>query len=113
MLLAAFHSDYATANRELARIVASRPDRFYGFAFVHPERDRGRVCALVQTAVECYGFVGVKVHRYDARITREICEVARAFRLPVLYEVMGEVSVSYASCWLRSIRLSTYCSVFG
>ena len=37
--------------------------------------------------------LGLKVHRYDARITREICEAARAYRLPVLYDVMGEVSV--------------------
>ena len=34
-LLAAFHSDYTIANREVARIVESRPDRFYGFVFVH------------------------------------------------------------------------------
>ena len=51
------------------------------------------MAALVREAVEELGFVGVKVHRYDARITREICEVARAFSLPVLYDVMGEVSV--------------------
>lgn len=93
VLLAAFHSDYATANREVARIVASRPDRFYGFAFVNAERDRGRVAAMVEDAVARYGFRGIKVHRHDARITREICEVARAFSLPVLYDVMGEVSV--------------------
>jgi len=93
VLLAAFHSDYTAANREVARIVASRPDRFYGFAFVHPERDRGRVSAMVQEAVTRFGFRGVKVHRHDGRITREICEVARAFALPVLYDVMGEVSI--------------------
>jgi hypothetical protein len=93
VLFAAFHTDYAVANREVARIVASRPDRFYGFAFVHPERDYGRVVPLVQEAVERHGFCGIKVHRHDARITREICEAARAFRLPVLYDVMGEVSV--------------------
>src|SRR5207244_8370154 len=81
------------ANREVARIVASRPDRFYGFAFVHPDRDRGRVFAMVKAAVKQYRFRGIKVHRYDGRITREICEVARAFALPVLYDVMGEVSV--------------------
>jgi uncharacterized protein len=92
VLFPAFHSDYAVANREVARIVSSRPDRFYGFTFIHPERDRGRVAALVKEAVEEFGFVGIKVHRYDARITREICEVARAFSLPVLYDVMGEVS---------------------
>jgi predicted TIM-barrel fold metal-dependent hydrolase len=48
---------------------------------------------MVKIAVETYGFRGIKVHRYDGRITREICEVARAFSLPVLYDVMGEVSV--------------------
>jgi predicted TIM-barrel fold metal-dependent hydrolase len=48
---------------------------------------------MVKTAVTHYGFVGIKVHRYDARISREVCEVARAFSLPILYDVMGEVSV--------------------
>jgi len=94
VLFAAFHSDYAAANREVAGIVAQAPDRFYGLAFVHPERDRGRVHALVKVAVEAYGFVGIKVHRHDGHITREICEVARKYTLPVLYDVMGEVSVA-------------------
>ena len=93
VLLAAFHSDYAVANQEVARMVASRPDRFYGFAFVNSERDRGRVYTMVKTAVEEYGFRGIKVHRHDGKITREVCEVARAFSLPVLYDVMGEVAV--------------------
>lgn len=93
VLLAAFHSDYRQANREVAGIVARHPDRFYAFAFVHSLRDRGRVAELVRVAVERHGFVGIKVHRHDGRITREICEIARAYRLPVLYDVMGEVSV--------------------
>src|SRR5215813_3523509 len=93
VLLAAFHSDYAIANREVARIVASDPNRFFGFAFVNPASDRGRVLQLVQQAVEEFGFVGIKVHHHDARISREVCEVARTFALPVLYDVMGEVSV--------------------
>ena len=92
VLFAAFHSDYRVANREVARIVRRRPDRFYGFAFVHPARDQGRVELLVREAVEHHGFRGIKVHRHDARITREICEVARAWRMPVLYDVMGEVA---------------------
>ena len=92
-IFAAFHSDYAIANREVARIVASRRDRFYGLAFVHPARDRGRIHDLVKVAVEQYGFVGIKVHRYDARLSREVCDVARAFALPVLYDPIGEVSI--------------------
>jgi predicted TIM-barrel fold metal-dependent hydrolase len=93
VLFAVFHSNYAAANHQVARIVAGRPDRFYGFACVHPNRDHGRVYALVEVAIERYGFRGIKVHRHDGRITREICEVARTFSLPVLYDVMGEVSV--------------------
>jgi uncharacterized protein len=93
VLFAAFHSDYAVANREVARIVASHPDRFFGFAFVNAFHDRGRVQRLVRQAVEEFGFVGIKLHRHDAPINREICEAARAFSLPVLYDVMGAVSV--------------------
>lgn len=93
VLFAAFHSDYAKANAEVARIVRSRPRRFYGFAFIHAERDRGRVYSIVEVAVRRFRFCGIKVHRADARITREVCEAARAFSLPVLYDVMGETSV--------------------
>lgn len=94
VLFPAFHSDYAVANREVARIVASSPGRFWGFAFIHAERDRGRVRSMVRTAVEQYGFVGIKVHRHDARLSAEICQAARAFRLPVLYDPTGEVSIA-------------------
>ncbi|HEX8392229.1 MAG TPA: amidohydrolase family protein [Longimicrobium sp.] len=91
VLFAAFHSDYAVANAEVARIVRARPDRFWGFAFVHAERDAGRMAELVGTAVRTYGFRGIKLHRHDARISREVCRAARAWRIPVLYDVMGEV----------------------
>lgn len=93
VLFPAFHSDYAVANRQVSGYLRARPDRFYGFAFVHPLRDRGRIHTLVTTAVREYGFRGIKVHRHDAPITREVCEVARGFRLPVLYDVMGEIAV--------------------
>lgn len=92
-LFTAFHSDYALANAAVAAIVNKNPQRFYGFAFVHAIHDRGRVYELVRKAVLQYGFCGIKVHRHDARISREICDVARMFSLPVLYDVVGEVSM--------------------
>jgi predicted TIM-barrel fold metal-dependent hydrolase len=92
VLFAPFHTDYAAANREVARLVARGAGRFSGLAFVHAERDRGRVAALVGEAVTRWGFRGIKLHRHDARITREVCDVARRFRLPVLYDPTGEVS---------------------
>jgi uncharacterized protein len=94
IIFAAFADDYLRANREVAGIIASHPDRLMGFAFVHPARDKGRVDLMIREAVFNLGLVGIKVHRYDARITREICEAARRYRLPVLYDVMGEVSAA-------------------
>lgn len=93
VLLPAFHHDYLTANRQLARIVSSRPEQFIGFAMVHPDRDGGRIHQMVREAVIDHGFRGIKVHRHDARITREVCEAARVFAVPILYDVMGEASV--------------------
>lgn len=90
VLIPAFHSDYRIANRRLAEIVTRRATRFSAYAMVHPARDAGRVGQLVREAVEGFGFCGIKVHRHDARITREVCEVAARFQLPVLYDVMGE-----------------------
>jgi predicted TIM-barrel fold metal-dependent hydrolase len=91
VLFPVFHSDYAHANRCVAKIIARHPDRFYGFAFVHAERDRGRIGELVAEAVQAHGFRGIKLHRHDAPITGEVCGVARAWGLPILYDVMGEV----------------------
>jgi uncharacterized protein len=93
VIFSAFHTNYAAANREVARLVAARPDRLYGFAFVHAARDRGRIREMVREAVEELGFVGIKVHKHDARITREVCDAAREFAVPVLYDIAGETSV--------------------
>ena len=92
VLFAAFSSDYAKANRQVAEIVARDRNRFTGFAFVHPQHDRGRVADIVGRAVRDYGFAGIKVHRHDGRLTREVLDVAGALRLPVLYDPMGDVA---------------------
>src|SRR5262245_13028852 len=90
VLFPAFHSDYQHANWAVARTIEQSQGRYFGFAFVHAVRDRGRVYKMVSELVHRAGFCGIKVHRYDARITREICETAQALRIPVLYDVMGE-----------------------
>jgi hypothetical protein len=92
VLFAPFHSDFRKANQEVARIVASRPDRYHGFVFIHPQNDAGRVRQMVAAMVDGHGFCGVKVHRHLGRITREVCEAALSFNLPILYDVVGDVS---------------------
>jgi uncharacterized protein len=92
VLLAAFAADYERANSAVAAIVRRAPHRFFAFCFVHATRDRGRIDHLVDTSIARDGFVGIKVHRHDAPITREICEAARRHRAPILYDVAGEVA---------------------
>jgi uncharacterized protein len=94
VIFATFSEGYIHANREVARIVARHPQRLLGFAFIHPLADKGRVDVMVREAVGELGLVGIKVHRHDGRITREICAAARRYRVPILYDVMGEVSVA-------------------
>jgi predicted TIM-barrel fold metal-dependent hydrolase len=93
VVFAPFHTDYARANADVARIVARFPDRLFGFAFVHANRDAGRIFDMVQHAVVKWRFRGIKVHGHDAMPNREICEAARAFRLPVLADVAGQAHV--------------------
>jgi predicted TIM-barrel fold metal-dependent hydrolase len=93
IVFAPFHSDYAEANAEVARIVARYPDRLVGFSFVHAIRDAGRIHEMVRRAVTEWRFRGIKVHRHDAMPTREICETARQFGVPVLADVAGQAYV--------------------
>jgi predicted TIM-barrel fold metal-dependent hydrolase len=93
IVFAPFHSDYAQANAEVARIVASHPDRLIGFAFVHASRDAGRIYGMVRRAVMQWRFRGIKVHGHDAMVTREICETAAKFQVPVLIDVVGQAHV--------------------
>jgi predicted TIM-barrel fold metal-dependent hydrolase len=90
VIFSAYHNDYARANTNVARIAASHPDRFICFACVHAARDAGRIRQMVEQAVTQWGFRGIKVHRHEAPATREVAEAARAFRVPVLYDVVGE-----------------------
>ena len=93
VVMAPFHSDYATANAAVGAIVRRRPERFIGFCCVHPRRDRGRVADLIGQAVRRWGFRGIKVHAIDGAATREVCEAARRFRLPILYDVGGRTNL--------------------
>jgi predicted TIM-barrel fold metal-dependent hydrolase len=92
VIFAAFNSDYEKANKKVGKLVIKYPEKFYGYAFVNALNDRGRIFEMLWNSMNKYKFCGIKVHRYDARISREICEAAKYFHLPVLYDVMGEIS---------------------
>jgi uncharacterized protein len=91
VIFAPFHSDYVLANRRVAKIVSMHPGRLTGFAFAHCSHDRDRMAELVAEAVHELGLRGLKAHRHDARISRELCDAARRHSIPVLYDPMGEL----------------------
>lgn len=91
--VAVFHSDYNKANAELAGIIAKNPSRLIGFVFVHATRDAGRIFQMVERAVRKWRFRGIKIHGFDAMPTREVCEAARAFRLPIFVDVVSRPEV--------------------
>ncbi len=93
IVVSAFHSDYAKANSNLARIIARYPRRLIGFVFVHATRDAGRVFSIVRQAVGKWRFRGIKIHGSEAMPTREVCEAARAFRLPIFVDVVSRPEV--------------------
>jgi uncharacterized protein len=93
VIFSPFHSNYAQANANTAKIVARYPEQFIGFAFVHAQRDRGKIHQIVKQSVIQWNFRGIKVHRMDGPVSREICEVARSFRLPLLYDPMGQTDL--------------------
>jgi len=93
VVFAAFSSDYRVANRRVFELVRARPTRLLGFAFVHAQRDAGRISAMVEEAVTKYGFRGIKVHGSDGNVTREICEAAQRFAIPVLFDIVGRVEL--------------------
>jgi uncharacterized protein len=88
-----FQSDYSAGNRDVARLVASLPDRLIGFAMVHTGRDAGQVQEMVREAVLRHGFRGIKVHGLEGMPTREVCEAAREFNVPLLVDVAGKAHV--------------------
>jgi predicted TIM-barrel fold metal-dependent hydrolase len=93
VVFAAFHSDYAEANLQLARLVVRYRPRLIGFAFVHAVRDAGRIFQMVERAVTRWKFRGIKVHGHDGMPTREVCDAARALRVPLLVDVAGKAEV--------------------
>jgi hypothetical protein len=87
VVFSTIHTDYATGNAQVARIVARYPNRLIGFVMVHASRDAGRIRAMVRNAVVKWRFRGIKVHGLEAPPTREVCEAAEAFAMPVLVDV--------------------------
>lgn len=101
IVISPLHDNYEQANRQVARLVARNPQRLIGLAFVHAKRDAGRIFRMVRHAVTHWGFRGIKVHGFQAMPTREVCETAKALRLPVLVDIVSRA-------WIVDILAAEY-----
>jgi uncharacterized protein len=92
IIFAALAKDYTLGNESVAKLVAEHWPRLQGFVFLRGDMSEHDVKEQVQRHVVQHGMVGIKCHRHDAPISREICEIALRHQLPVLYDVGGEVA---------------------
>jgi len=93
VIFSPFHSNYGQANLNTARIAQKYPGRFLCFAFVHATRERGQIMKSVETAVTRWGFCGIKAHRLDGPLSREVCEAAQRFNIPLLYDPADQAEI--------------------
>jgi uncharacterized protein len=93
VIFSPFHSNYGLANINTARIAQKYPGRFLCFAFVHAMREKGQILKSVEYAVTQLGFCGIKVHRLDGPLSREVCEAASRFHIPLLYDPAGQADI--------------------
>jgi predicted TIM-barrel fold metal-dependent hydrolase len=91
VVMAPLTSDYPRANRDVALLIRRDPS-LMGYVFVNTRTEKGRIGARVTAAVTRAGFCGIKVHAHDGPVTREVGEVARRLRLPVLYDPAGDLA---------------------
>ena len=47
----------------------------------------------ISNAVKRGGFCGIKVHRMDGPLSREVCEAAKRFQIPILYDPAGATEI--------------------
>ena len=75
------------ADEETAQIVGRHPDRLWGYAKVHQERDAGQVLERLRYAVSERGLVGLKLH---GLLNREIMDACEELGIHVLTDPGGE-----------------------
>ncbi len=73
---------YEHKNREVARLGAKYPEKLIGFAVHSPQRETGRLKAMLTQEVREMGLRGLKT---DGHPTREILDAVAELGIPVIY----------------------------
>ncbi len=76
------NDSYEQANIEVARLCEKYPDKLIGFAVHSPQREAGRLKAMLTEEVRSRGLKGLKT---DGHPTRELLDVVFELGIPVIY----------------------------
>jgi len=81
-IMAPRNESYGDANIQVARLCEKLPGKLIGFAVHNPQRDAGRLKAVLTEDVRSRGLKGVKA---DGHPTREMLDVVAELGIPVIY----------------------------
>lgn len=81
-IMPARNDEYKEINRQLARECQKRSGQLIGFAAHSPQREAGRLAAMLTGEVRSMGLRGV---RSDGHPNRELMDAAAELRIPVMY----------------------------
>jgi predicted TIM-barrel fold metal-dependent hydrolase len=76
------HDSYERANAQVARLCEKYPDKLIGFAVHSPQRETGRLKALLTEEVRSQALKGLMS---DGHPTRELLDVVAELDIPVIY----------------------------
>jgi hypothetical protein len=76
------NATYAEKNRRIADLCQKHPDKLIGFAVHSPQRETGRLRAMLFEEVQSMGLKGVKS---DGHPSREMLDAVADLKIPVMY----------------------------
>ena len=105
VLIPALSNDYTAGNLQIAEMIRKYPRKYDGYVSINPNRDRQKVAAIVGKFVKGYGFTGMKIHHYNGTVTREVCQTALRYNIPVLWDVGDDIGrVETVAAEYRTVR---------
>jgi uncharacterized protein len=85
-LIPALARDYEIGNRCLVALISKHPDRFVGYVGINPGTNHSEFEKALSLFDQYPNLIGIKIHHYNGRITRRICEAAQRYKVIILWD---------------------------
>lgn len=85
-LIPALAKNYEIGNRCIVSLISRHPQRFAGYLSVNPGNHHTEIDKALSLFNRYPNLIGIKVHLYNGRITRQICEAALRYNALILWD---------------------------